>query len=319
MIALPTDSVLADAAARIRAGGVVAFPTETVYGLGADATNAFAVARVFEIKARPAFDPLIVHVDGLGMLATVVGLLPDPVRQLAARFWPGPLTVVLSKAACIPDIVTAGLRSVAVRIPDHPVALSLITRAGVPIAAPSANPFGYVSPTTAEHVERQLGHAVELILDGGPCRVGVESTIISFLDRTPCLVRPGGLALEDIEGVIGPVAPAPRGGEAVAPGQLPRHYAPRRSLRLIDSPREVPEKERAAAALLLPAPHPDATGFAHVELLSDGGDLTTVAANLFAALRRLDEASYARLYAVRVPEQGLGRAINDRLRRASAR
>jgi L-threonylcarbamoyladenylate synthase len=318
MILSPSEEALDRAAAAIRAGEVVAFPTETVYGLGADATNARAVARVFEIKARPAFDPLIVHLGGHEMLAPLVGEIPPPARDLASRFWPGPLTLVLRKTERIPDIVTAGLPSVAVRVPDHPVARALISRAERPIAAPSANPFGYVSPTTAAHVERQLGERIGIILDGGPCRVGVESTIVSFLEATPHLLRPGGLPVEEIEKVIGAIDLSPTPPvQPLAPGQLPRHYAPHARLVLIDSPAEVPAAARAHAALLLPFPHPDSQGFAHVEILAERGDLTTAAVNLFAALRRLDEGGHERIYAVRTVEEGLGRAIMDRLRRAA--
>lgn len=319
MILAPTDEAIDRAAAVIRAGGVVAFPTETVYGLGAGATDARAVARVFAIKARPAFDPLIVHLGGIEMLADLVREITPPARSLAERFWPGPLTLVLPRTERIPDIVTAGLRSVAVRVPDHPVALALIERSRRPIAAPSANPFGYVSPTTAAHVERQLGEQVDIILDGGPCRVGVESTIVSFLDERPRLLRPGGLAVEDIEAVVGPLAPPPEDASPLAPGMLPRHYAPRVRLVVIASPAEVAPAARAESALLLPFPDRDSEGFAHVEVLAEPGDLTAAAVNLFAALRRLDEGGYGCLYAVRTAEHGLGRAIMDRLRRASAR
>jgi L-threonylcarbamoyladenylate synthase len=317
VIAAATSDALRRAAALIRAGEVVAFPTETVYGLGADATNAAAVARIFEIKARPSFDPLIVHVRGLDMALEVIGSLPANGRRLATRFWPGPLTLVLPKSDRIPDIVTAGLPSVAVRVPDHPVALELIERAATPIAAPSANPFGYISPTAAAHVAEQLGEHVPLILDGGPCRIGVESTILSLLGETPELLRPGGIPLEELRGLIGEVKPATGAGRSLAPGQLPRHYAPRRQLILVGAADVVPARERAAAALLLPSPDPGAQGFGHVEVLSPSGDLREAAARLFAALRRLDDGPYDRIYAVPAAESGLGRAINDRLRRAA--
>jgi L-threonylcarbamoyladenylate synthase len=318
MIHPATPESIAAAADLIRRGELVAFPTETVYGLGADATNAVAVAQIFAVKARPSFDPLIVHIERREQLSVVVAGYPLIARKLTEHFWPGPLTVVLPKSDRIPDLVTAGLPSVAVRMPDHPVARALVATAGCPIAAPSANPFGYVSPTTAAHVEAQLGAQVGMILDGGPCRVGVESTIVSFLlDDAPALLRPGGVALEDIERLIGPLRRADDSAPPRAPGQLPRHYAPRTPITIVASPGEVPTSERAAAALLLPRPHDDEHGFAHVETLSDDGALTTVAANLFAALRRLDAGGYARIAAVAVPETGLGRAIMDRLRRAS--
>lgn len=315
MILAATPEAIAAAADLIRRGEVVAFPTETVYGLGANATDASAVARVFAIKARPSFDPLIVHIDSAAMLESVAAALPPTAAALTERFWPGPLTIVLPKAGRICDITTAGLSSVAVRMPDHPVARALIGAAGCPIAAPSANPFGYVSPTTAAHVGSQLGAQIPLILDGGPCRVGVESTIISFLDDDPALLRAGGVALEDIEGLIGSVRVATDPSLPIAPGQLPRHYAPHTPILIVDGVGAV--TQRAGAALLLPAPHADTQGFAHVRLLSNDGAMITVAANLFAALRELDAGGFARIYAVAVAETGLGRAIMDRLRRAS--
>lgn len=317
MILSPNEEALRRAAEHLRAGELVAFPTETVYGLGADATNAAAVARVFAVKDRPFFDPLIVHVDSLEMLVRLGGSIPSVVVALAERFWPGPLTLLVPRAESIPEIVTAGLPSMAVRIPDHPIALELIARAGGPIAAPSANPFGYISPTTAEHVSRQLGGRVAIILDGGACRVGVESTIVSVENGPPCILRPGGLALEELEAVLGPVNVVSASDRPVVPGQLPRHYSPRVPLLLIDTPGEVPPEEREGAALLAPGPVADRAGFAHVEQLSPTGEMTTVAVHLFAALRRLDDERYRRIYAIRVEEIGLGRAILDRLQRAS--
>ncbi len=318
MVRPATSEAIAAAADIIRRGEVVAFPTETVYGLGADATNAAAVARIFAIKSRPSFDPLIVHIDTPGLLPGVASAVPPAAALLVERFWPGPLTVVLPKGDRIPAIVTAGLASVAVRVPDHPVARALIAAAGCPIAAPSANPFGYVSPTAAAHVDAQLSARVALILDGGPCRVGVESTIVSFVESEPALLRHGGIALEDIERVIGPLRIATDRPLALAPGQLPRHYAPRTPLAIVNAVGDVPPAQRAGAALLLPRPAADARGFAQVEVLSDDGGLTTMAANLFAALRRLDAGGFAHIFAVAIPETGLGRAIMDRLRRASA-
>jgi L-threonylcarbamoyladenylate synthase len=325
-----TSEHIAQAAALIRSGEVLAFPTETVYGLGADATNGDAVARVFAIKERPSFDPLIVHIAAEEMLTRLVTVVPDPVAKLTRRFWPGPLTVVLPKSLVIPDIVTAGLPAVAVRIPDHPVALELIERAARPIAAPSANRFGHVSPTTAQHVLDQLGNRIPLVLDGGPCRVGLESTIVSFVDHEPLLLRPGGLILEDIENVIGPIRIAAAGEGPLAPGRAARHYAPRTPLTVIKSPAEVPPKQRADAALLLVQPLPDEAsrhndkpqwnagteGFGHVELLAAAGHLERAAAALFASMRQLDAGGFEHIYAVAIPERGLGRAIMDRLRRA---
>lgn len=316
MIVAATPGQIDAAAQLIRAGETVAFPTETVYGLGADATNAVAVARIFEIKTRPAFDPLIVHIEREWWRELVV-VVPPAAEVLAQHCWPGPLTIVLAKTARIPDIVTAGLPTVAVRVPDHPVARALIAQAGTPIAAPSANPFGYISPTTAAHVAAQIGDKVPLILDGGPCRVGLESTVISFVHAPPTLLRPGAVTREQLEALIGPIAIASSSDQPTAPGQLPRHYAPRTRLTIVADAADVPRDARAQAALLTPFPSADADGFRHVETLAGRDDLTAAAANLFAALRRLDSSGYTRIYAVAVPEHGLGLAIMDRLRRAS--
>ncbi len=318
MIAQANDDTIARAAALLRAGEVVAFPTETVYGLGADATNATAVARVFEIKARPSFDPLIVHLAAAEDLESVVAAVPPAARVLMQRFWPGPLTLVLPKRAHIPDLVTAGLSSVAVRVPNHAVARALIRAAGCPIAAPSANRFGCVSPTTAAHVAEQLGDAPALILDGGPCRIGVESTVVSLLASVPALLRPGGVTLEELEEAIGAVEVVTAGHERLAPGRTERHYATNTPLTIVASAADIPPDQRSGAALLLARNAPQA-GFAYVESLSPDGDLRTAAANLFAALRRLDACGATRIYAETVPEAGLGRAIMDRLRRAATR
>src|SRR4030043_222025 len=213
------NELIQHAAEIIRRGGIVAFPTETVYGLGADAFNPLAMARIYEVKRRPYFDPLIVHVANHTDLEKFDKEIPSNAKKLIERFWPGPLTVVLLKKEEIPDIVTAGLPSVAIRMPNHPMALSLIKESKCPIAAPSANPFGYLSPTTAEHVRDTLGDQVDVILDGGPCPVGVESTIVSFLEGGPRLLRPGGGSLEEIESIIGKVEVSPKEeGKPSAPG-----------------------------------------------------------------------------------------------------
>jgi L-threonylcarbamoyladenylate synthase len=317
MIREATDDAIRAAAALLRAGEVVAFPTETVYGLGADATDATACARIFAIKRRPAFDPLIVHLPARGDLAAVARDWPATAEVLSAHFWPGPLTLVLHKQDIVPDIVTAGLPTVAVRVPDHPVAAALLGAAGCPIAAPSANPFGYVSPTTARHVEAQLGHAVPLILDGGPCRVGLESTILSLADDPPVLLRPGGVPVEAIEQVIGPIRRRAASNAAPAPGTLSSHYALRIPLTIVEHIDDIALGDRADAALLLPAPDDRARGFAHIEVMSSDGSSIAIAARLFAAMRRAEQPGIARVFAVAVPETGLGRAIMDRLRRAS--
>ena len=323
----PSQRITTDvqrAASTLRGGGVVAFGTETVYGLGANALDPAAVARVFEIKGRPRFDPLIVHVPTPEAVRELVCDFPATAARLAARFWPGPLTLVLPKRAHVPDIVTSGLPSVAVRVPSHPVALALLRAAGVPIAAPSANTFGQISPTTAEHVARDLGGKIDLILEGGPCETGVESTIVSLAEDHPALLRLGGVPLEEIAAITGPLAtPDAKARRVLAPGMLERHYAPTTPMRLLDAS----EDESAAIAASTPKligwialgrPR-DVKRYTRVEALSPTGSLREAAANLFAAMHRLDEAGLDLIIARRVPDEGLGRAINDRLRRASAK
>lgn len=309
------------AAEIIQRGGLVAFPTETVYGLGADAFNPIAVARIFEVKQRPHFDPLIVHVADPRTLDQLVKEIPPAARILIEQFWPGPLTLVLPKKEEVPEIVTAGLSSVAVRMPRQPMALSLIKQAGCPIAAPSANPFGYVSPTTAEHVRDQLGNQVDFILDGGSCEVGVESTIVSFVEGEgePILLRPGGAPLEEVESAIGTVAIGSLNREKpTAPGMLPKHYAPRTPI-LLDWSEENLDAYRDKKIGLLAFQKPrNVLKFSQVEVLSNKGDLREAAANLFSAIRRLDALNLDLILAESFPEAGLGRAIMDRLRRASS-
>lgn len=310
-------SAVASAAELLRRGGTVAFPTETVYGLGAHALDPRAVARIFEVKGRPRFDPLIVHLSSAAALEVVAAEVPWEARELGRRFWPGPLTLVLPKRPVVPDITTSGLPTVAVRVPDHPVALELLCRAGVPVAAPSANPFGRVSPTRAEHVIEQLAGDVDAILDGGPCQVGVESTIVSLAGPRPALLRTGGVPAEDVESLVGPLEwPAGPGQPLLAPGSLASHYAPR-------TPVVLAEPEAFASApgrvgLLSLAEPASRAGYTAVEVLSPSGDLREAAANLFSALRRLDARGLDLIVAAPVPGSGLGAAIRDRLRRASA-
>jgi L-threonylcarbamoyladenylate synthase len=306
------------AAEIIKKGGLVAFPTETVYGLGADAFNPLAVARIFEVKKRPYFDPLIVHVSDPADLEMLVRKIPSNAKKLIERFWPGPLTVVLLRKKEVPDIVNAGLPTVAIRMPNHPMALSLIEQADCPIAAPSANPFGYLSPTTAEHVRDQLGDEIDFILDGGPCEVGVESTIISFSGKKPRLLRPGGVPLEEIESIIGTVEVNPiEEGRPAAPGMLPRHYAPRTPIILDWDEKNFDSNKDKKVGLLAFREPKRSLKFLHVEILSKKGDFREAAANLFSAIRRLDALDLDLILAEAIPEVGLGRAIMDRLRRAS--
>lgn len=324
MARCPIGDDILHAAEILRGGGLVAFATETVYGLGANALDPRAVARVFEVKGRPRFDPLIVHLHEQAAIEPLVADFPPAARALAERFWPGPLTLVLPKTARVPDLVTAGLPTVALRVPDHPLALELLRAAGVPVAAPSANLFGSVSPTRAGHVAEQLGDRIDYILDGGPCRVGVESTVLSLAGEHPVLLRPGGVTREELEAAIGPVcvaaSDAAEGEAAASPGMLSRHYAPRTPLIMCD-PHELPrmvDGGGTARVGLLAFRQPDSTaGFAAVEVLSPGGDLREAAAEFFAALRRLDAQGLDRIVAERFPNTGLGVALNDRLRRAS--
>lgn len=304
------------AAALIKAGGIVAFPTETVYGLGADGLNPGACARIFEIKGRPRFDPLILHECTPARAKRLFLKVPPAAEKLMKKFWPGPLTLVLPKARCVPDIVTAGLPTVAVRVPANRHALALVKAAGRPVAAPSANRFGRLSPTTAAHVSKQLGGGPDIILDGGRTRIGVESTIITFTGNRPVLLRPGGLPLEEIEKVAGPAAKAAAGGKPAAPGCLRKHYAPRARLKIV-APGAAVRPSRAAAYLAFSAR--PAGRWAAVKVLSRRGDLREAAAGLFSALHALEASGAATIYAEKVPPHGLGRAIMDRLRRAAAR
>jgi L-threonylcarbamoyladenylate synthase len=298
---------------------VVAFPTETVYGLGASVFDPRAVARVFEVKARPSFDPLIAHVADAEAVSRVATTADPRVARLGARFWPGPLTLVLPRLPSVPDLVTAGLETVGVRVPDHPAARALIREAGTPLAAPSANPFGYVSPTTAAHVAEQLGEGVDLILDGGPCRVGLESTILGLTVEPPCLLRPGAVSREDLESALGQtIELAGPTDRPTAPGQLLRHYATRTPLTILTGHAGAPPFGAGRVGLLAFAHAPKGASYAAVEVLAPDGQGTTAAANLFAALRRLDALGLDILLAEPCPETGIGRAIMDRLRRCAA-
>jgi L-threonylcarbamoyladenylate synthase len=296
----------------------VAFPTETVYGLGADAFDARAVAKVFEVKARPSFDPLIVHLAEASSLDWVAAATDERAARLAERFWPGPLTLVLPRQPELPDIVTAGLDTVGVRVPAHPAARALIAAAGTPLAAPSANPFGYVSPTTAAHVAELLGDSVPIVLDGGPCQVGLESTILSLAGE-PVVLRPGGLPKEALEEALGRRLEIAAASERpLAPGQLLKHYATRTPLEVLAGPSGKAPAGAGRVGLLAQRPT-TAGGFAAVEVLAPDGALETAAARLFAALRRLDALKLDLILAEPCAEAGLGHAIMDRLRRAAAR
>ncbi len=335
----PVSEDVSRAADILRSGGLVAFGTETVYGLGANALDELAVARVFEAKNRPHFDPLIVHIADRKWLDRLAEQLSPAANRLADVFWPGPLTMVLPKKEIVPDLVTSGLPSVAIRMPGHPLALELLAEVDLPIAAPSANPFGQISPTTAQHVLDNLGDRIDLILDGGPCNVGVESTVVLMTDEQPKILRHGGVTQEQLEQVIGPVgvhrsegndisvANIAGDGEStkvgvVAPGMLSQHYSPTTPLALVsDVSGEQLSGKRIGLLCLSTQPSVTVEGaeFAAVETLSEDGDLRTAAAGFFAALRRLDSRDLDLIVAEPFPEEGLGRALNDRLRRACHR
>jgi L-threonylcarbamoyladenylate synthase len=324
----PIITDVEQAALAIRAGKLVAFATETVYGLGADALNENAVAGVFAAKKRPEFDPLIVHVASLDWLTRLVTSIPPLAETLANEFWPGPLTLVFPKRKIVPDLVTSGFPTVAVRMPSHPQAIELLERSDRPVAAPSANPFGRISPTTAQHVADGLGSQIDLILDGGSCTVGVESSVVSVLEETPTILRHGGITQEQIEAVIGPVRVVDSlvsSRLVTSPGQLPSHYSPSTRLVLadtvdwnaIDATQHVAGlvfDNAAKEALLANAPQ---DRFVDIRVLSPTSDLIEATARFFAELRSLDNSDATLIVATLFPNQSLGRALNDRLQRAS--
>lgn len=311
---------VARAAAVLRAGGLVGMPTETVYGLAADATDPQAVLRIFEAKGRPHFDPLIVHVaDAEG--AEAIAQVDERARRLMAAFWPGPLTLVLPRRPTVPDLVTSGLETVGVRCPDHDIARALIRAADRPLAAPSANLFGHISPTTAAHVREQFSEeVVPVVVDGGPCQIGVESTVLALAPE-PVILRPGAITREEVAACLGrAVLVADTSGRAqhlpaAAPGMLASHYAPHAPMRLRVGDEPWPADPTIACLAFTGADLP--AGRAHSAALSTTGDLAEAARRLFACLRMIDATGPKAIVAELVPEEGLGRAINDRLRRAA--
>jgi len=316
---LPAGEAAVAAAARcLKQGGLVAFPTETVYGLGTDATNASAIARLYQAKGRPAFNPLISHVGDLAA-ARAIGRFDAAAEALATAFWPGPLTLVLPRAAAcnVADLATAGLETIAIRVPAHDVARAILTEFGGAVVAPSANLSGHVSPTTAAHVQSDLAGRIDLIVDGGAVEVGVESTIVGCFAQ-PMLLRPGGLPREDIERVLGralvqpPLDAESDSAQPLAPGMLASHYAPRTRVRL-----NADAVEPGEALLAFGPPAPGAGTAAAIMNLSAGGDLNEAAANLFGYLRALDARCARTIAVMSIPSHGLGEAINDRLRRAA--
>ncbi|MBU6505930.1 MAG: threonylcarbamoyl-AMP synthase [Alphaproteobacteria bacterium] len=298
------------AASLLHDGALVAFPTETVYGLGGDAVSDRAVAAIFAAKERPTFNPLIVHVADLAA-AEKLAVFDERACAIAGRFWPGPLTLVLKRSTACPisRLASAGLETVALRAPAHPLAQALLRATGRPLAAPSANRSGHVSPTTADHVLDELGGRIAAVLDGGPCRVGIESTVIDLSEAQPALLRPGGVTREQLEAVLGHLGDTGHAGAPRSPGMLERHYATARPLRLAATTVAPDEALLAFGDPLL--------GAAVTFNLSPTRDLTEAAANLFAALRALDQARFKAIAVMPIPETGLGAAINDRLRRAA--
>ena len=310
-----TGTDIQKAKALLQEGELVAIPTETVYGLAGNAINASSVAKIFAVKGRPQFDPLIVHVPAFAAVDQYASAVPAPAKLLAERFWPGPLTLLLPKRNIIPDLVTSGLDTVGLRCPNHSLTHELLISLPFPLAAPSANPFGYVSPTRPEHVEEQLGNKIAYILDGGACPVGVESTIVGFENNKTIIFRLGGITTEEIESVVGSVAVRTHStSNPKAPGQLISHYAPRKKL-ILGNLHELREKHSSKATAILSFQKDFHTNFQFV--LSPTGQLGEAAQNLFLALRTLDKMPVDLILAEPVPDIGLGQAINDRLRRAA--
>lgn len=312
MARIATD--IDEAARLLQHDELVAIPTETVYGLAGNALSSSAVAKIFSVKDRPQFDPLIVHVPDLEKAKDYALEIPVAAKKLADKFWPGPLTLLLKKKVIIPDLVTAGLDTVGIRCPDHALTRKLLQSLPFPLAAPSANPFGYVSPTKPEHVNEQLGSKIQYILDGGPCPVGIESTIVGFENNKPVVYRLGGLSLEDIEQTIGSVTLMTHStSNPKAPGQLQSHYAPGKKV-ILGSIEELLKAHSNAGILSFQKDFK----VNNQVILSPSGKPEEAAQNLFEALRAFDKMNVEVVLTELVPDQGLGRAINDRLRRAAA-
>jgi len=315
----PTPAEIAQAAALLRAGRLVAFPTETVYGLGANALNPKAVAQIYAVKRRPPTSPLIVHVASMEMITPLVADWPKAAQRLARSFWPGPLTLVVKKQPAVPEIVTAGLPTVALRMPAHPVALALIQAAALPLAAPSANRFTELSPTTADHVRRSLGNDVDYILDGGPCEVGIESTVLSLAEPQPVLLRPGGISRQALESVIGPIASAQEAlgqevptGAHPSPGMHARHYSPRTSLLLVSNGKLPAQGKGIYLQHRHAATRPNVTT---IQMPTAAPDYAAV---LYGKLHQADEANVDWIAVDQPPNQPEWEAVQDRLLRAAS-
>ncbi len=300
-------------------GELVAIPTETVYGLAGNALNEKSILEIFKVKDRPQFDPLIIHVANLEKAKELVDDFPEKAEKLATQFWPGPLTLLLKKKSHIPDLVTSGLDTVGVRCPNHDLTRSLLEQISFPLAAPSANPFGYISPTRPEHVNEQLGDKIKYILDGGECPVGIESTIVGFENELPMVYRLGGLSIEIIESMVGKVGlQLNTSSNPLAPGQLKSHYAPRKKMKLGKLDKLVKEHRSHRVGILTFQRQVAMVDKNQQINLSEEGNLEEAAHKLFASLRALDKMDIDVILAEEVPDVGLGKAINDRLRRAAA-
>ncbi len=314
-----TQNNIEEAAEEIKRGGLVAFPTETVYGLGADGLNPIAAAKIFEAKKRPAFNPLILHIADKDWTKKFSLYENDKIERLIHKFWPGPLTLVLPKTDLVPDIITSGNPTVALRMPNHKVSLELINKSGTPIAAPSANRFGHLSPTTAQHVQKSLGDKVDIILDGGKCSVGVESTILELFENEIYLLRPGGLSKEDIEKEIGGIkAGRINSARPNSPGQLPFHYAPSIPLAFLNESNLKKYSGKKIGVLFFEYAQNE-NDFEDVKILSHSGDLKEAAANLFRFLHDFEKTKLDVILVEAIKEEGLGTAIMDRLKKASAK
>ncbi|XOV93919.1 MAG: L-threonylcarbamoyladenylate synthase [Bacteroidota bacterium] len=313
------SSDISEAIKFLKSGEVIGIPTETVYGLAGNALDENALLKIFEVKNRPKFDPLIMHTDTLDKIEDYAFGLNDKAKKLADAFWPGPLTLLLDRKPRVPDLLTAGSQRVAVRVPNHTLTRELLEKLKFPIAAPSANPFGYVSPTTAQHVNDQLGERIPFILDGGPCDIGLESTIIGFEEDKPIVYRLGGIKLEDIEAQIGKVRlKVNLSSNPLAPGMLKSHYAPAKKI-LIGKVSDLVSKNQSKKIGVISFKEDfSSLGISRQIILSEHGNMNEAAKNLFSALRELDQSDVELIITHRFPEEGLGKAINDRLHRASA-
>ncbi|WP_421764784.1 L-threonylcarbamoyladenylate synthase [Ekhidna sp.] len=305
------------AAELLNAGEIIGIPTETVYGLAGNALNEDAILQIYSAKNRPKFDPLIAHTDSLEKVEDLVKNIPEKAATLAKHFWPGPLTILLEKKLNVPDLLTSGLSRIAIRIPNHPLTKQLLSKLDFPLAAPSANPFGYVSPTTAQHVQDQLGDKIPYILDGGPCKVGLESTIVGFENDEVIIYRLGGTKVEEIEKLIGPVKiQVNESSNPAAPGMLKSHYSPGRKMIIGDIKENLKGLDKMTTGILSFNKRYDVPD-GNQTVLSSNGDIDEAARNIFAALRKMDQPHIEVILTEFLPKEGLGKAINDRLRRAA--